>query len=175
MSSSVIAFPKACIPRSRAYLRLPKASLGIGNKWVTTSGQYALLPFTWGRVFRLLAVIEPKTIEGQVVDKDLCHSALEELTIDFTRSCYGEGADQLLQMIAVLEPTAVGGFACTVLFDVPMHASMSQLHSVATTAFEGLIAPHDEELPSITIADGAGPGEIVHLVLRSMAQNDDIS
>jgi hypothetical protein len=70
-----------------------------------------------------LIVVQPTTDEGQPVDKDLCHQALERLAVDFTRTCYGEAADQLLQMMAVLDPSPIGAFGYTVLFDVPMHVS----------------------------------------------------
>src|SRR5882757_622934 len=65
MNAIVISFPKPCAPRPKGNLKVPKARQGVGNTWVTTYGQFANLPFAWGRFFRLLVIIEPTTDDGQ--------------------------------------------------------------------------------------------------------------
>jgi hypothetical protein len=173
MNSTIIAFPRSCFSRPKKDLKLQRPKPGVGEQWITTSGRFATTPYMWQRIFRLLIVVQPMTEEDRPVDKDACHYALTKLAIDFSRSCYGEGVDELLQMIAVLERSPAGPFLYTVLFEVPEHASSPQLMNVVLQAFEGLLFTEDEALPTVTISEGAGAGEVFHLMLRSTKPLDD--
>jgi hypothetical protein len=167
MNAIVVPFPKAFSPPPKSLMKLPKPRKGNGDSWVTTHGELAFIPFTWNRFLRLLIIIEPSLHDGRPVDQEMCHRALEQLAIDYTRNCYGEGADCLLRMYALLEKTPAGRFLYTIFFEPPDHAQLSYLEGAARAAFHEF-TNSDEEMPAVVASAGAGSGEVLHLMFRSL-------
>jgi hypothetical protein len=174
MTATVLAFPSNYFPHPKKNLVLPAPYPGYGGSLVTSSDD-ARDAMEWYWAFRLLVIIPPNFDQqsGELVevDRSTCHRALTALSIEFSRSCFGDGAE-LLRMIAVLEGCGLAGLYYTILFDVPEHARMSTLLDIAKEAFQGLVARSDHLLPGITVSEMPARSEVVHLLGRTMIVAD---